>query len=189
MTIDELVTIANMAGVDKPLDVPHLDALFQEAPSAIYYRFIFHLIQYMQPSLAVELGIWYGRCTAHMAAAQKNCRVVAVDCSIMAEAVENTKPYANVELIAGRSTQPELLCRFDDKSIDLLFIDTTHDFDQVTTELRTWHGKIKPGGVVLIDDISENQSMVRAWDAIKDMFPNSVSLPHLHHSGFGAIII
>lgn len=183
MTITEILEIEKLA--HQPVGIQFIDDLFSLASTAIYYRFMYHLVRRMRPELVVELGVYAGRSTAHLAAAT-GCRVVAVDPKPLDVSPILTK-YPNIDLRIDVSTSPSILSEIDDGSVDLCFIDTVHYYQQVTSELRLWLPKIRRGGVILFDDVSENIEMIRAWSEIQASHV-TVSLPSLHHSGFGALV-
>ena len=56
----------------------------------------------------------------------------------------------HIELIHGFS--PAEASRFDNESIDLVFIDGSHCYDAVMADLKGWHTKIKPDGKICGDD-------------------------------------
>jgi predicted O-methyltransferase YrrM len=37
---------------------------------------------------------------------------------------------------------------FEDRSLDLVYIDTWHDYDAVTRDINAWREKVRPGGVL-----------------------------------------
>lgn len=37
---------------------------------------------------------------------------------------------------------------FDDNTLDFVFIDANHDYKHFAEDLREWHKKVKPGGIV-----------------------------------------
>lgn len=55
-----------------------------------------------------------------------------------------------LELI--RDFSPGVADKFEDKSLDLVFIDGDHSYNQVTTDLNAWLPKVKPGGILAGDD-------------------------------------
>lgn len=186
MTIGDIAEAAALAGADKPLGDPHLDCLFSVVQCAVYYRFLYHLVRRLKPRFVVELGVEFGRSTAHIAAASPDCALLSIDRDI--SRADACLRYPNVELHCGDSTDPEVLIEIPKESVDICFVDTDHNCAQVMKEYDAWLPKMKHDGVMLFDDISENSSMVEAWEILKTKGP-SVSLPHLHHSGFGAVIV
>jgi predicted O-methyltransferase YrrM len=67
----------------------------------------------------------------------------------MAEAVKNLEPY-NVTIVRKFSMQA--LNDFEDGSLDFVYIDGAHDFDNVCMDLIFWVPKVKNGGVIALHD-------------------------------------
>jgi len=65
---------------------------------------------------------------------------------IYREFLENSRPYPFVEVV--RLSSAEASTQFETESIDLLFVDADHSFDQVLLDIRNWFGKVKVGGVI-----------------------------------------
>ena len=65
-----------------------------------------------------------------------------------------------VTLIHGFSTEPNIIGRFEDNTIDLLYIDGDHSFDGCYNDLKNWYPKLKTGGFILNDDYS--------WETVKN---------------------
>lgn len=191
MNIEEIVQIESLAGKDKPTGDAYLDELFSVVESAVYYRFLYHLVKILKPTLVVELGVEFGRSAAHMCAACPGCRVKAIDVEISHAFVTflNWENYPkNFDLCCADSVDQKILNSVQDGSVDICFIDTVHTRERVLLEFNAWRPKMKPGGIMLFDDISENSSMIEVWEILKMVGP-SVSLPHLHHSGFGVVLV
>jgi SAM-dependent methyltransferase len=62
------------------------------------------------------------------------------------EASKRLAPYPNVSLL--RETSMEAVKRFDDNSIDFVYIDGNHSFKYVAEDICEWVKKVKPGGFV-----------------------------------------
>ena len=52
----------------------------------------------------------------------------------------------------GSSLEKYLI--WDDKSIDILFIDTDHTAKQLYSELTLWHNKVKDNGIIVMHDVT-----------------------------------
>jgi predicted O-methyltransferase YrrM len=118
----------------------------------------------------VEVGSWLGRSTAFMGRAiresGKAIRFDAVDTwigcdawqhkvvareggSILQRFTENMRRCGvadHVHPVVGASV--DVATRYADASIDLVFIDATHEFASVIADVRAWLPKVKPGGVL-----------------------------------------
>lgn len=173
----------------KPTGDAYLDGLFDLVSSATYYRFLYRLAMAAKPEFIVELGSEYGRSTAHLAAC--GARVLAVDSCPKKEVMDVIARYNNVQLRITDSTERDVLDNVKDGSVDICFFDSDHYCYQVMKEYGVWFQKMKPGGVMLFDDITMDGTMIQAWWLLEKMSPHleRIELPQLHHSGFGAIII
>lgn len=65
------------------------------------------------------------------------------------EAVKNLKPYG-VRILKKFSM--EALADFDDGSLDFVYIDGAHDFDNACADIIFWSHKVKSDGVVAVHD-------------------------------------
>ena len=73
-----------------------------------------------------------------------------------AEALENyrrvlgvAKPYgARAIILKGRSTDPKILAQVSDGSLDCVFIDANHTYEDVYAEIMAWRPKIRAGGML-----------------------------------------
>lgn len=50
-----------------------------------------------------------------------------------------------IEIVEGDSA--ESAAKFDDASIDMVFIDAAHEYDPVVRDLKAWMPKVKPDGI------------------------------------------
>ncbi len=187
MTAAELHALAKIS--DAPLGVPALDALYGiGGPCGPYYRFLYHLAVKMKPSLVVELGSYRGGSTAHLAAGAK-CAVLAVEPYPQPQLSGVVKQYPNIDWRQDESLSKAVLDSVADQSVDLCFIDTVHTEEFAVPEYAAWSPKMKPGGIMLYDDITIDELMSAAWAKILAMDQRAkISLPSLHYSGFGAIL-
>ncbi len=126
----------------------------------------------------VELGSWRGRSTALLgmaaAAADRGIRVYAVD-HFMGSEDERGTSHSDATLdkdgiypdflenldkvgVLGRAVVPivstfaEAVSRFEDESVDLLFVDGSHSRGDTLDAFTRWARKVKPGGCVVFHD-------------------------------------
>ncbi len=168
----------------QPIGEPFLESLFTVS-GALYYRFLYQLVRHMRPARIVELGIEKAHSTAYLAMGSPTSRILAVDSSPQPEAREILKRYSNIEFREERSDSPFFLNTVPERSVDVCFFDTDHQYDLVTRETRLWLPKMRPGGILVYDDISLNDGMKQFWEELK---LKKISLPYLHWSGFGCAI-
>lgn len=184
---DQLEAIAK-ACENAPTGEPFLDELFERDRSSIYYRFLYRLMKAIRPRLSVELGAYRGWSTAHMAAAYPLGRVISVDINRKAPEKDGPfiddvlKKYPNIEFFEAPTESAIVLDEVAEESVDLCFIDASHESTQVERELRVWLPKMKKGGILLFDDVDRIRDF---WDGLK---LSKKLLPDCHWTGFGAAV-
>lgn len=65
-------------------------------------------------------------------------------------AVSERGLWAYVRMVQSRSVAAAAL--FSDKSIDLIHLDGNHSPEASTRDIQTWLPKVRPGGIVIVDD-------------------------------------
>jgi predicted O-methyltransferase YrrM len=63
----------------------------------------------------------------------------------------NLKPIDRFVKIMNQ-TSFEAAQNFDEESLDLIYIDASHDYDSVLNDLKSWFPKLKKGGIICGDD-------------------------------------
>jgi predicted O-methyltransferase YrrM len=124
----------------------------------------------------VEIGSWKGKSTVAICKglADRNARMWAVDTfegdagtdqfigqvppgEVLDAFRANTREFAFLELVIARST--EAATRFDDASLDWIFIDADHSYEAVVADIRAWTRKLKPGGLMSGHDFGQRGVM------------------------------
>lgn len=134
----------------------------------------------------VEVGSWKGRSACYLAVeiinAKKKIKVDCVDLfeysdiqtdiepeeyqDIYGQFLKNTEPVKHiVKPIKGESHI--VSTSYAPKSLDFVFIDAAHDYDNVLRDIISWYGKVKNGGVIAGHDY-ENALAVK--QAVDDFF-------------------
>jgi hypothetical protein len=126
------------------------------------------------PVIAVELGAWKGRSTSCMgveiANSGKPIRFFTIDHWLGSEGEDahdedddlgsgrlfevfkqNIGPVADYVTVI-RDDSRAAASRFDDASVDFLYVDASHSYDGVLGDLIAWYPKVKVGGVIAGDD-------------------------------------
>lgn len=80
----------------------------------------------------------------------KNCREF-IDSGKIAVYRGNTKEMAN---------------NFQDKSFDIIFIDSDHSYEGVSKDFELYHRKIKPTGLIIFHDYGDNSN---SWAGVKKL--------------------
>jgi predicted O-methyltransferase YrrM len=79
--------------------------------------------------------------------------------------VEATAAFANVA--AMRKSSIEAARKFDDGSLDSVYIDALHDYESVKADIMAWRPKLKPGGILAGHDYGPHApGVVRAVDEL-----------------------
>jgi len=130
----------------------------------------------------VEVGAWYGRSAAFMAVeiinSGKAIKFEVIDTwegTWPRQGSESTDPnllkygtmYPNFlmnvrpvwhALTPIKLPSLEAVKLYDDHSLDFVFIDAAHDYDNVRKDILAWKPKVKPGGILAGHDYSPTDS-------------------------------
>ena len=124
----------------------------------------------------VEIGVWKGGSTAFMGVelinSNKKIQFDAIDTFegsvehgdvknwLFEEATENLKPVKDVvNIIKGHSL--DVVNNYEDDSLDFIFIDGSHEYEDVIKDLIAWYPKVKSGGMFCGHDYDI------AWPGVK----------------------
>lgn len=126
----------------------------------------------------VEIGAWKGRSTAYLGTAiinsGKNIKLDVVDTFCGSEEhldVNQEKLYEefcfNIGPIRSAIGTVHIMKSVDaakkyrDNSLDFVFIDASHDYDNVMADLKSWYPKVREGGMIGGDDYTDS------WPGVK----------------------
>ena len=77
------------------------------------------------------------------------------------EAIQNLNHFAeNLSIIKLDSISASKL--FKPKSLDLIYIDGSHDYKSVLKDIKAWYSRVKPNGIICGDDYNEH------WNGVVD---------------------
>lgn len=149
------------------------------------------------PGHFVEIGCWKGRSTAFTAVeilnSGKDIVLDVVDTfegspehgtvdkqALKAEFERNIKPVNKVIGAVHAMSSVEASFKYDDKSLDFVFIDGNHSYDYVMADIKAWFPKLKWGGIIGGDDYEA------AWPgvmkAVNEVFgPDSIRVYGKNH--------
>jgi GR25 family glycosyltransferase involved in LPS biosynthesis/predicted O-methyltransferase YrrM len=142
----------------------------------------------------VEIGTWKGKSTSYMAVeianSKKNIRFDAIDTFkgspehathpsivnnlLFAEYHRHIQPVKQyINTIVSESNRA--VKSYNDNSLDFVFIDGNHSYDNVYEDITLWIKKLKPGGIISGDDYDEKEfpNVVRA---VRDALGNTVQV-------------
>ena len=80
---------------------------------------------------------------------------------------KNIEAISDVDVSIHRMKTAEAADLFEDKSIDFVWVDAGHEYDDVLADLRAWWPKLRPGAVIGGDDLP----MVGVKRAVTEFFP------------------
>ena len=72
--------------------------------------------------------------------------------------------YKFIELIKGLSNDKDIVNKFEDNSIDAIYIDGDHSYEGVKSDLELYYPKVKKNGLILCDDYTNFESVKKAVD-------------------------
>lgn len=141
--------------------------------AAALYRGVQALPLERDPLILVEIGSWKGRSSITMATALRDAgrrgTVHAIDphtgnvehherwgsVDTFDEFVANVERAGASDLVAPiRGYAHDVVDRFEDGTVDLLFIDGSHEYEDVRTDLDDWVPKLAAPAVVGLNDTS-----------------------------------
>jgi hypothetical protein len=149
----------------------------------------------------VEVGTWKGRSAAFMCVeiinSKKNIKFDCIDPFIEVENGEFKITHEelknlfinNMKKVEGFynlyfEVSPLVTNRYEDNSIDFVFIDGGHEYEQVYSDIIAWLPKIKVGGYISGHDYIETSCGVKK--AVDEIFQNY--LGQISTGNFGWII-
>ena len=144
----------------------------------------------------VELGSWRGRSTTYLgvtiANSGKNIRLDAVDTwrGSWAEEIHQKDPsvvndtlydefLTNIEPVKNivnpiRMHTLEAAKQYTDNSLDFIFVDASHEYEDVKLDILAWLPKLKPGCLMAGDDYA----CIGVAQAVNELFPGQTLGPH-----------
>lgn len=131
----------------------------------------------------VEIGSWKGRSAAFLGVeifnSGKPIKLYCVDTwkgssehqdmdcikndSLFEEFITNTKQLESV-ITPIRMPSLEAASQFEDNSIDFVFLDASHEYEDIKADIDAWYPKVKPGGLFAGHDYPAWAGVVKAVD-------------------------
>jgi hypothetical protein len=165
--------------------------------------FAYDLVQSVRPALLVELGTYYGEsyfgfCQA-VEEAGIECECRAVDTwsgdaqagfyheDVFAQVEAHHRKYYRRFSSLIRARFDDAIGRFQDGTISILHIDGLHTYDAVSHDFGLWLPKVRPGGIVLLHDIAEQDNDFGVWRLWAELQPNFPTFSFYHGHGLGVL--
>jgi predicted O-methyltransferase YrrM len=132
----------------------------------------------------VEIGSWMGKSASYMAVeiinSNKNIKFDCIDTwqgsvehidrdevkenTLYDKFLDNIEPVKNV-INPIRMHSLNAVDLYDDNSLDFVFIDAAHDYENVIKDIRAWYPKVKTGGLFAGHDYDPSwHGVVKAVD-------------------------
>lgn len=142
---------------------------------------------FSEESVFFEIGSWRGRSSVYMGVeiinSGKDLKMICVDTwegcvenkghellennGLYKDFQKNITPVEDIRpgtLLAMRMTSIEASQYVDDKTLDFVFIDASHDYENVIADIRAWYPKVKEGGVIAGHDYPTWAGVKKAVD-------------------------
>ena len=156
----------------------------------------------------VEVGAWLGKSTSYMAVeianSNKNIKFDAVDTwegsdedghknyinglqtTLYEKFLDNIKSISSyINPIKGFST--EISKTYEDNSLDFVFLDASHDYENVKKDIESWYPKVKSTGYIAGHDYNEEGIEGTEWlgvvKAVNEFFGKDNIKIHKVHAG------
>lgn len=156
-----------------------------------FYKYI--VTRFPSESHFVEVGCYEGKSLAYLIVeiinAEKNITVTAVDSFIGVPFLDNKglldKFHANLKPVQNKfnvliGNSWEIATKFEDNSLDFVFIDACHEYEPLKKDILAWMSKIKAGGILAGHDYTEGYVTVR--QAVDEIFGDKLNRNYLNEN-------
>jgi predicted O-methyltransferase YrrM len=180
--LEDVRALAESFDPDQPTGDPFLDGRYDAQVAKFgtqnaYWRFFYRLCEAYKPDLCCELGAWQGTCAAHMA--PHSGTVATIDHHGDPGDDENERlcrevqqRYGNVFYLKGWTWDRWADVRDLGKRIDVLFIDSWHQYEYMVKDWYTYKPLLADEALIVADDLVATDSgptiagTLRAWTEI-----------------------
>jgi hypothetical protein len=104
------------------------------------------------------------------------------DGGVYTDAMENIKGFED-RAIMVRATSEIASDVFNDESLDFVYIDAAHDYENVKNDILAWLPKIKDGGYIAGHDYRYDPN-IGVYEAVNDVFVNNYKIVTFPDSSF-----
>jgi len=176
-------------GMDKKIKLDEYEKYLESDNWFNYAGFYDHIINEYDFETFVEVGVWKGHSVTYLAKGLKerelpNIKVYAVDLwdetykydgvnhgtkelyeqrKYLYEIYNTNVVNAGVRDLINdiKECSWEAAANFEDESLDFVFIDAGHDYDEVIKDIEAWLPKIKPNGIISGHDYANTNCGVK----------------------------
>ncbi len=165
-------------------------------PGTKYHVFMALLAKAMLANRIIELGTYVGESSKQIGLSCPDAEVWTIDINPDAKRqIDKIAPIVpNVKAFTGHSEYFRHSGRYDNKPIDLLFIDSNHDYAHTMGNFNSWKDMVRTGGLIAFDDWTLDQEMERVRQVLmrhgtKEAFDyEMVEVNEVHATGFAVMI-
>lgn len=147
----------------------------------LYYRLLFRIAP--SCSVFIELGCHYGAASLHFLKGNPHSFSFGVDCASRLKDCVASEP--RFRFLHGRSDNLAFINAMPDKWASAILIDSDHSYETTRREFLLWEPKVKPGGIVLFDDIDAPEYADGCGKFFQELDGEKLSLPQLHPVNWG----
>ena len=180
--------ILNGDNVDTMLVASEIHRLVERAKHMpTFYGFLKLLTEWWQPELSVELGVYAGEGSRHMCLGYPEGIVIGVDINMVHSEMCDNFRFLHMDSVLAASKYKDIV---GDIPVDILFIDTTHTYEQTMAECNAWFPHLSENAIIVLDDL-HRPGMMEAWYEIPGYH---IQMDELHvcpdpiDGGFGVIL-
>ena len=157
-------------------------------PGHTYYVYLAKLVKALQPRKVVELGTDIGRSGLFiMTQLPEKSEFWTVEIGDHpAVDLDPFKGDPRLHILKGSDLDPRNTNQIGG-GIDLLFVDTNHEYTQAMTEWAVYKMQMNRPGVAVFDDISLNPGMQQFWNEVTETRASCGT--DIHNSGFGLVTL
>lgn len=171
------MAVPNCPGIRESVDAALIDPYGIEPWKSLL---LYSLVRCGGLEQIVELGVYRGSTTVWLARALaehgRGGRVHAVDLQIVpdAHAAVEAAGLSDYVMWHEGTNSWDVATRFEDGTIDMVFVDGDHSFEAVKRDCDAWWQKLKAGGMMAFDDVVRQGGYGGVWDYLTREF---------HHEG------
>jgi predicted O-methyltransferase YrrM len=165
-TLAQIQRLISSPEIDQPTGDSFLDNRYN-TESRLYYRLFYYLSKLLDPTFVVELGGWQGTAAAHFAAGNPGATVISIDHHTdpgdevhRQKMIEAAQQYKNLIYLRGWTWDVVDYVRTFERGIDLLFIDSWHNYEHAMKDWLAYSPLLSSPALVICDDITTDRGPV-----------------------------